>query len=68
DAGAAINRLMAPVLRQGLPVEEVERLTRAVAMGLHHVYLTTGLLAALTIFLALSLPRGFGPTRRARRG
>jgi EmrB/QacA subfamily drug resistance transporter len=68
DAGAAINRLMAPDLRQGLPVAEVERLTRAVAMGLHHVYLTTGLLAALTIFVALSLPRGSGPTRHARRG
>ena len=67
DAAGAINRLMAPALRQAMPAEEVERLTQAVAMALHHVYLTTGLLAAAMIFLARSLPRGFNPTRHTRR-
>jgi len=68
DAGAAVNRLMTPALRRGLETGDLERLTSAVAASLHHVYLTTGLLTVVAIFLALALPRGFGPTGHSRRG
>jgi EmrB/QacA subfamily drug resistance transporter len=66
EAGSAITRLMGEA-RHGLDPAEVARLSRAVAMALHDVHLTVGLIAALTIALAFGLPAGFGPTAHTRR-
>jgi Na+/melibiose symporter-like transporter len=66
DAGSAINRLMASITRQGLEPAELARLTGAVALALHEVYLTAGLLAGLTIVLVLWLPSGWNPTQHTR--
>ncbi len=68
EAASVINRLMGPALRQSLEPAEIARLTRAVAMALHEVYLAAGLLSLLAVFLALRLPSGLGPTRHPRRG
>jgi EmrB/QacA subfamily drug resistance transporter len=61
-----VNHLMGP-LRLTLAPTEIARLTGAVAAALHDVYLATGLLALVAVFLAFWLPAGFGPMRHAHR-
>jgi MFS family permease len=63
--GAAINRLLQPTERRGLGVAEVARLSNAVAAGLHNVYLVAGLVAIVSLALALALPARLSPTRPA---
>jgi len=67
DAAHAINRLMTPALRDGLDPAEIARLVAAVARALHEVYLTAGLLAVLTVGLALWLPARVGPGHHTTR-
>lgn len=68
EAESVINRLMGPTLREGLGATEIARLTGAVAMALHEVYLAAGLLSLLTIILTLWLPSGLGPSGHGVRG
>ena len=63
DAGDAVNRLMSPVARQSLGAIEIARLTEAVAASLHVVYIIAGLVAVVSLILALALPAKLSPTR-----
>jgi EmrB/QacA subfamily drug resistance transporter len=70
DAGDAVNRLLEPAARQGLGTTEIARLSEAVAGSLHIVYVVAGLVAVVSLFLALALPARLSPTRpltRSRR-
>jgi EmrB/QacA subfamily drug resistance transporter len=60
-----LARALDPSLRRSLPPAEVARLTQALAHGLHHVYLLTGLLVLLVAAMALHLPAGLSPVRSA---
>ena len=42
---------------------EIGRLSEAVASSLHIVYIVAGLVAVVSLFLALSLPTRLSPTR-----
>jgi EmrB/QacA subfamily drug resistance transporter len=63
DAGDAVNRLMSPVARQSLGAIETARLTEAVGASLHVVYIIAGLVAVVSLILALALPAKLSPTR-----
>jgi hypothetical protein len=63
EAGDAVNRLMAPAARQSLAAGEIARLSEAVGGSLHIVYLIAGLVAAVSLILALALPAKLSPTR-----
>lgn len=65
DAADAVNRLLEPVLRQGMGAAEISRLTDAVAAALHEVYLVATVTAALTFIVALSFPAKLSPLRPA---
>jgi len=66
EAGDAVNRLMSPAARQGLGASEIERLTEAVGSSLHVVYMIAGLVALVSLILALALPPRLSPTRPRR--
>jgi len=57
----AINRMMEPALRGGVPPAELAALTQSMAAALHNVYLMGGALAVLTLGLNLAIPRGHKP-------
>jgi hypothetical protein len=61
NAGDAVNRLMSPAARQTLGASEIERLTEAVGSSLHVVYLIAGLVALVSLMLALALPARLSP-------
>jgi MFS family permease len=63
EAGDAVNRLLEPPARHGLGAAEISRLSEAVASSLHIVYIVAGLVAVVSLFLALSLPTRLSPTR-----
>ena len=63
EAGDAVNRLLEPAARQGPGAAEIGRLSEAVASSLHIVYVVAGLVAVVSLFLALSLPTRLSPTR-----
>ena len=63
DAGDAVNRLMSPAARQNLGAIEIARLTEAVGASLHVVYIIAGLVAVVSLILALALPAKLSPTR-----
>jgi EmrB/QacA subfamily drug resistance transporter len=63
EAGDAVNRLLEPAARHGLGAAEIGRLSEAVASSLHIVYIVAGLVAVVSLFLALSLPTRLSPTR-----
>ena len=65
EAGNAVNRLMQPAARQALSVDELGRLTEAIASSVHVVYVIAGLIAVVSLFLALALPAKLSPTRQA---
>jgi len=67
EAGDAVNRLMAPAARQTLGAAEITRLAEAVGASLHVVYIIAGLVAVISLTLALALPARLSPTR-SRRG
>jgi predicted MFS family arabinose efflux permease len=62
-AGDAVNQLMQPAARQALDANELARLTEAIASSVHTVYVIAGLVAVLSLFLALALPARLSPTR-----
>lgn len=64
--GEILARALDPNLRRSLPPAEVARLMQALAHGLYHVYLITGLLVLLVAAMALHLPVGLSPVRTAR--
>jgi len=62
EAGDAVNRLLSPAARQGLAAPELARLTEAIGVSLHVVYLIAGLVAVISLILALALPARLSPT------
>jgi hypothetical protein len=66
DAGDAVNRLMSPTARLGLGANDISRLTEAVGSSLHVVYLIAGLVALISLLLALALPARLSPTSPRR--
>jgi EmrB/QacA subfamily drug resistance transporter len=65
EAGNAVNRLMQPAARKMLNAGELTRLTEAIASSVHVVYVIAGLVAVVSLFLALALPARLSPTRQA---
>ena len=63
EAGDAVNHLLEPAARHGLGAAEIARLSEAVAGSLHIVYVVAGLVAVVSLFLALALPARLSPTR-----
>jgi Na+/melibiose symporter-like transporter len=63
EAGEAVNRLMQPAARQQFGAGELARLTEAIASSVHVVYIIAGLVAVLSLALALALPARLSPTR-----
>jgi Zn-dependent membrane protease YugP len=63
EAGDAVNRLMQPAARQMLDASELARLTEAIASSVHVVYVIAGLVAVVSLLLALALPARLSPTR-----
>jgi EmrB/QacA subfamily drug resistance transporter len=63
EAGEAVNRLMTPAGRQSLSETVIAQLTEAVGGSLHIVYLIAGLVAIVSLILALALPARLSPTR-----
>jgi EmrB/QacA subfamily drug resistance transporter len=68
EAGEAVNWLMSPAARQSLPAIELAQLTEAVGDALHLVYLLAGLVAVISLILAVALPARLSPTRPQHRG
>jgi hypothetical protein len=66
NAGDAVNRLMSPAARQTLGANEIARLTEAVGSSLHVVYVLAGLVALISLVLALALPARLSPTSPRR--
>jgi MFS family permease len=61
------DRIMDPVLRRGIAIDEIAPLTNAIAHGLHDVYLITGGLCLVVLATALLLPPGLNPLRAQAR-
>jgi len=68
EAGEVVNRLMAPAARQTLGATEIARLAEAVGASLHVVYIIAGLVAIISLVLALALPARLSPTRPYKSG
>ena len=64
-AGGVVNQLMQPAARKMLHPGELIRLTEAIASSVHVVYVIAGLVAVVSLFLALALPARLSPTRQA---
>ena len=64
EAADAVNRLMAPATRQSLGVDQIARLSEAVGSSLHVVYVIAGLVAVVSLILALCLPARLSPSRQ----
>ena len=63
EAGDAVNRLMQPAARRMLAPGELVRLTEAIASSVHVVYVIAGVVAVVSLLLALALPAKLSPTR-----
>jgi hypothetical protein len=68
NAGDAVNRLMSPAGRQSLGTTEIARLTEAVGSSLHVVYTIAGIVALVSLILALALPARLSPISPRRGG
>jgi hypothetical protein len=66
EAGDAVNRLMSPAARLSLGANDIARLTEAVGGSLHLVYMIAGLVALVSLILALALPARLSPTNPRR--
>lgn len=66
ESSDVVDRLMEPSLRQGLPEDEIARLTLEVAQAVHEVYLIALAVAVLTFILVALLPAGHSPTAAAK--
>jgi hypothetical protein len=67
EAGDAVSRLQEPAARHGLGAAEIDRLSEAVAGSLHVIYVVAGLVAVVSLLLALALPARLSPTRSVTR-
>jgi hypothetical protein len=56
---------MQPAARKLLHAGELARLTEAIASSVHVVYVIAGLVAVVSLFLALALPARLSPARPA---
>jgi hypothetical protein len=63
EAGSSVSRLMQPAARELLDAGELARLTEAIASSVHVVYVIAGLIAVVSLLLALALPARLSPTR-----
>jgi hypothetical protein len=54
---------MQPAARQMLDATELARLTEAIAGSVHVVYVIAGVVAVVSLLLALALPARLSPTR-----
>jgi len=63
EAGNSVSRLMQPAGRQMLSGGELTRLTEAIASSVHTVYVIAGLIAVVSLLLAMALPAKLSPTR-----
>jgi len=63
EAGNSVSRLMQPAGRQMLSGGELTRLTEAIASSVHAVYVIAGLIAVVSLLLAMALPAKLSPTR-----
>jgi MFS family permease len=63
----AVNRLLQPALRRTLGAADLARLTDAVAVSLHEVYLIAAAMAAITMLVALRFPARLSPRHAAAR-
>ncbi len=61
-----VARAIDPHLHHTLPPEVLAPVMQALAHGLHHVYIITGLLVLLATSMAIHLPAGLSPVRPAR--
>ena len=66
DAAEGVNRLLSAEARRSLGATAIVRLTEAVGSSLHVVYLIAGVIAVVSLALALALPARLSPTRSAR--
>jgi MFS family permease len=66
EVGDAVNRLMSPAARLSLGANDIARLTEAVGGSLHLVYMIAGLVALVSLILALALPARLSPTNPRR--
>jgi hypothetical protein len=57
----AAERLMAPLLRQGLGTAEIAALTDAMASALRNVHVVGALIGLVVLALATRLPRALSP-------
>jgi hypothetical protein len=64
-ADDAVNKLLLPALRRGLDPGDAARLGEAVAQSVHYAFFAAVTIAAATLLLSLSFPRGLSPTRPA---
>jgi EmrB/QacA subfamily drug resistance transporter len=65
EAGDAVNHLLQPSARHQLGPAMIARVSDAIAAGLHNVYLLAGIVAVVSLLLALALPARLSPTRPA---
>jgi len=68
DAAEGVNRLLSAEARRSLGTTAIVRLTEAVGSSLHVVYLIAGLIALVSLALALALPPRLSPTRPQQSG
>ena len=68
DAADGVNRLLSAEGRRSLGATAIVRLTEAVGSSLHVVYLIAGLIALVSLALALALPPRLSPTRPQQSG
>jgi hypothetical protein len=67
-ANDEINRLLQPATRASLGTAEVARLSAAIDLSVHHVYLVAGALAVILLIVGLRIPAGLSPVRQAKAG
>lgn len=63
DVDQALNRLLEPASRASLAVDDLLRLSDAIAASLHDVYVISGVLAMLALGATLVIPARLGPKR-----
>ena len=59
----ALDLLLEASRRESLDVQHIARMVEAVASSLHDVYVVAGLLAMITLVIALLLPAGLSPVK-----
>lgn len=64
-ASGEVNRLLEPASRASLGVIEVARLSSAIDVSIHNVYLIAGVLAIGLFILSFRIPAGLSPVRPA---